>query len=443
MHYSFPSRILLFTLSGLVSFSDAYATPDRSRNWVERHPINAPQRHLYARPSAASAPPVTTPASRIAPAALPQKIIQQKITTASPPLPLATASPPLPLASSNPPPPAPRPLVTTPTTYPPSPKANAWEGYVPRHLRNQKRPAINAQLYTGYRIDDVEATVAGNGLEKLYESKYNNIGMAEIGAEADYTHRSGTLSGAYLEGKASYAKAFSGDYSDASFAREIPTENGELVQGLFEANRVVGDSDKSDAKDVRAAIGYEIYRVQDTWITPIIGYSYQTLNIKTSNVTIDLPRGGYADDGSFYVIQNPEVIPVGQSIDLNGSYNTSWSSPFLGIIGGYENKKHKIIARGELHYASFEGDGTENFEDETVTLTQSGNGFGFSLAADYTYAVNDWFGIMAGASYRMFSISDGDNTVLFADGSNRIGATSLDSVDWTTQLYRIGARINF
>jgi hypothetical protein len=334
---------------------------------------------------------------------------------------------------------------------------HGWNKYVPPEMRTVAAPTLlNIKPYTGYRVDNLDWNVAGPDIPKLSELKYETVGMAEIGLEADYTHRQGIFSGVYIEGKASYAKAFSGRHTDSDFMNRLEIfdeENkstGEFADGVFEFSRTEGDSDDGSANNFSGAIGYEIWREDNqdyiSWITPIIGYSYQTMDLTMTNGELMDPRGGVGADGKNYdVATDPPIINGTPFNGLNSSYNTKWKGPFAGFVSGFGKGKHQLMLKGQLSYNDFDAEATWNLRTDfrqPLSFTQEGQGFGFDLGADYYYNITESWGVFAGLNYKKIAIKDGTDIVYFSDGVTS-SSQRLNEVNWSSQLYRIGARYNF
>jgi hypothetical protein len=320
----------------------------------------------------------------------------------------------------------------------PANNANAsgygWNKYVPPEMRNvAPAPPFSGKLYVGYRQDNadwnVAGDIAGQNPSKLSELEFESVGMTEVGGEAEYTHRDGMAKGAHIEGAAYYAKAMSGETRDSDF-REQQNEDG-TIGDLEEFSRSTSSNDDSDAMGFKVAAGYEV-RMDSSdnhtkgWITPIVGYAVQKTNYNMKNGVQVIP-----DTGAFE--------------GLNSNYEMEWSGPFGGLKGGFKSGSHLLDFRGELHFADYEGTGEWNLRqsfNQPVSFINSGNGLGFELGGDYTYVFEDsGWGLFGGVKYRSFGMEDGIDTVIFSDGST--SSQKLNEVNWTSQLYRVGARYSF
>jgi hypothetical protein len=332
-----------------------------------------------------------------------------------------------------------------------------WQQYIPPEVKKIRNipDNFNIKPYVGYRSDNLDWNVAGSNISKLSELTYDSIGMAEAGIEADYTHRDGILSGLYVEAKVAYAKAFSGSHVDSDFTNRLPTfddnnnPTGQFVDGVFEFSRTEGDSDDGDSSQFSAAIGYEVWqeKFQDSKysITPLIGYSYQTMDLTMTNGKLMDPRGGIATDGLQYdTIVVPPIIDGTPFQGLDSSYRTTWKGPFIGMAMNFVSNAHMLGLSGKIHRNDFSADATWNLRSDfrqPDSFSQQGDGFGFDVGLDYSYYLSDSWGLFAGFNYKSFSVEDGTDTIFFSDGSVLSG--KLNEVNWNSQLYRAGARYSF
>ena len=357
-----------------------------------------------------------------------KKIMQDRTPPASfsrpTPQPLAQAQ--KPITRTTPP------VKATKVSQPSAPSDNiatqrGWEEYVPQHARHTaKQPALRGNITTGYRMDEFDWNVAGNiaGENPTIASEltWEDLQMYQFAAQAEYTHRDGPLSGIHADVSGSYAEIFSGDNSDTDFT----SDNREDIS--FQANN---SGDDGDAISFKAGIGYEIALVDTpdnyAWITPLVGYSYNELNLSIT-------------DG-FQTVPEASAGPIA---GVNSSYDTQWDGPFIALKGGSQYGAHRLSLRGEYTRADYEGVGNWNLRTDLnrpVSFLHTGDADGLALQASYAYSFTDNFALYASAAYQTWSVEDGSAATILANSTAQ--ATRFNEANWDSQAYNVGVSYSF
>jgi len=172
----------------------------------------------------------------------------------------------------------------------------------------------------------------------------------------------------------------------------------------------------------------------------VAGFSYheQNLTIKDGNQTLNDP------DSTPSSLTG--LIPaVGPITGLNGTYETSWRSGWLGVDVGYMPAPFfELHGAVELHAGKYEAEADWNLRSD-LQHPQS-----FRHTSDKAAGVVTSVGMRAGGpnlffavdfQYQKWRVEDGLDRTYFSDGT--IGVTKLSEVNWETSTINAGVTVRF
>ncbi|TAF15780.1 MAG: hypothetical protein EAZ74_00990 [Alphaproteobacteria bacterium] len=324
-----------------------------------------------------------------------------------------------------------------PTTPPPPKVASeaGWQEFIPSHVRDVRHhPVIQGNLWTGYRVDELDWNIAGNlggaNPNILSELTWRKLQMYEFGGTLNYTHPEGLLKNIHVDSMLVYATTFAGENQDSDF-------NQDNRQGEF--SRSYADADDGQATSIKFAAGYVIdlspshasdggfvaEGATKIWLTPMLGYARQTLDVTMSNGVL--------------------VIPEQRTFDgLASTYDTRWDGAFVALKAAAHMGRHRIAGRGEYHLADYEAGAQWNLRqdfNQPLSFVHTGDAVGLEFGLDYSYMIYDHWGLNAGFGLKDWSVENGHDLTIFRDGI--VLATRLNEVNWTSYSYRLGMNYLF
>ena len=287
-------------------------------------------------------------------------------------------------------------------------------------------------LTAGFRTDDLDWSIAGNGINILSELEWSDVESYQLSLSGRIQFKNSL----YVRGGLNYAWIDDGTVRDSDYG-----DNGRGV----EWSRSISESTGDEVWDLSGGGGYTFYFHQDRFsVTPLIGLSYHKQNLRIQNggqvVSEVNPFGG----------DNPP--PVGPlSSQLNSTYFARWFGPWIGVDLRYRIKMRPPVSHAmelrlslELHWADYYGEGNWNLRStfrHPKSFEHDADGFGISVTAQWLINLADHWDLTVTAMHQDWSTGAGVDRKFLADGDTT--TTRLNEVNWESTSFMVGAVYHF
>ncbi len=287
-------------------------------------------------------------------------------------------------------------------------------------------------LTAGLRRDDLEWSIAGNGINVLSELSWSDVESYQISLHS----RTQLEDRVYLRAHINYAWVIDGTIRDSDYG-----QNGEAA----EWSRSISESTGDELWDITAGGGYSFFFLQKRLtVSPLLGISFHKQNLRIQN-----GRQVISETNPFGGSNPPGIGPLSDQLD--SSYFARWTGPWLGCDLSYEpNTKlfrdHTMEFRFsfELHWAQYFGEGNWNLRGDLAhprSFDHRADGFGISLTGQWLINMRDQWDIALTASHQDWSTESGEDRKFLASGGT--ASTRLNGVDWSSTSFMVGAVYHF
>lgn len=298
----------------------------------------------------------------------------------------------------------------------------------------KKSPFVEADLTltTGIRKDELEWSIAGNGIDLLSELSWSDVDsyQVSVAGHAQFQHN------VYFRGQFNYAWVIDGSVRDSDYGQD-----GQRA----EWSRSISESTGDQLWDFTMGGGYAFFFLHKRLIvSPLLGVSYHKQNLRIQNGAQVL-----SETNPFGGSNPPGVGPL--SSQLNSSYFARWAGPWIGCDLRYTPKMDPPIHHSmefrfsmELHWADYYGEGNWNLRGDLAhpkSFEHEADGFGISLTGQWLINMGNQWDITFTASHQEWSTDRGvDRKFLSSGGSS---TTKLNGVEWDSTSFMVGAAYHF
>lgn len=269
----------------------------------------------------------------------------------------------------------------------------------PENDENDELP-IDVELYvdSGYRVEEFSWNKAHpSGTPNiLSELSWDDLEIVdvEIGTSVK------TPSNWIFSGRVAYGEIMEGDNQDSDYFGDNRTQ---------EFSRSNNRSDSGNTLDASFSMGYQVdlipsvYRKPYLSLTPKLGFSYHSLNLKI--------KDGF------------QTIPAtGSFSGLDSDYDAVWYGPWAGFNSQVSFADWVSFSAGlEYHYTYYEGSGNWNLRDDfahPTSFTQKAEGTGLVTSLGSQIKLIDDLSLNLSVDYRKWRADkNGKDKIFFADGS--------------------------
>jgi hypothetical protein len=300
--------------------------------------------------------------------------------------------------------------------------------------RTQAAPYVESDLIltAGIRKDELEWSIAGNGIDVLSELAWNNVDSYQI----SLANQTRIRDHVYFRGQFNYAWIIDGKVRDSDYG-----QNGQSD----EWSRSISESTGDQLWELSTGGGYSFYFLQKKlMISPLLGLSYHQQNLRIQNGTQVVSESNPFDSSD-----PPAVGPL--SSQLNSSYLASWTGPWIGCDLRYHPKMQAPVNQTmefrfsmELHWADYYGEGNWNLRGDLAhpkSFEHKANGFGISLTGQWLINIDKHWGITLTANHQDWSTASGTDRKFFVSGETAV--IKLNGVDWTSTSLTVGTVYHF
>lgn len=282
-------------------------------------------------------------------------------------------------------------------------------------------------LTSGLRKDELEWSIAGNGINVLSELSWSDVESYQV-AIGNLTRLKNNVR---IRGQFNYAVIMDGKVRDSDYG-----SNG----AADEWSRSISETDGDQLWDITAGGGYTFFFSGNRLaVSPMLGISYHKQNLRIQN-----GRQVVSEPNPFGGSNPPPVGPL--SSQLDSSYCTRWVGPWIGCDLHYKPKMHPPVHHSmefrftmELHWADYYGEGNWNLRGDLQnpkSFEHEANGFGINITAQWLIHMADQWDITLTASHQDWSTGSGTDRKFLASGG--ISTTRLNEVHWQSTSYMMG-----
>jgi hypothetical protein len=321
----------------------------------------------------------------------------------------------------------PPPKETTPISAASNEGKSTWSSTV------QNNVDIEFTLTAGIRTDDLDWSIAGNGVNVLSELSWTDVESYQI----TIANRTRLKNNIYSRGAFSYAWIQDGTVRDSDYGQDNLTA---------EWSRSISETTNDEAWDLSAGVGYSFFFMKDRiTLSPLLGLSYhkQNLRIKNGNQTL-------SGVNPFVIGSNPPSVgPL--SSRLNSTYLARWFGPWIGCDLSYKPKMRAPIHHGmefrlslEFHWADYDGEGNWNLRSDLQhpkSFEHDTNGFGIAVSSQCMISLAEHWDLTFTASQQDWSTDSGTDRKYLSGGGT--SATKLNEVNWSSFSFMVGTTYQF
>lgn len=272
-------------------------------------------------------------------------------------------------------------------------------------------------ISVGQRKDNLNWSIAGNGINVLSELKWENLAITQLQAAGELHLKNDRR----LRARLGYGVIGSGanqdsDYDGNNRTLEFSRSNNKAGGDVFDAS--IGFGKKLRMRDIAA--------VRSIFVTPFVGLSMHQQNLTMT-------------DG-MQTKSTASTPPLGPLPGLASSYDAQWMGPWLGAEALVETERGwAVIVNAEYHLADYSASANWNLRSDlahpvSFRHTATGDGIVMSLGASYPVGKN--WRINFSLEHQQWTTRTGSDKVYFADGT--VGYAHLNAVNWDSTAYNLG-----
>jgi hypothetical protein len=289
------------------------------------------------------------------------------------------------------------------------------------------------QLTSGSRRDDLEWSIAGNGINVLSVLSWSDVESYQISI-GNHTQLKNNIQ---FRGQFNYAVIMDGKVRDSDYG-----SNG----AADEWSRSISESDSDQHWDITAGGGYAFFFFDKRLaLSPMLGFSCHKQNLHIQNGRQVLSEPNPFDESN----PPPAVGPLSSRLD--SSYFTRWMGPWVGCDLRYKPKMlppvyHAMELRFsiELHWADYYGQGNWNLRSDLQhpkSFEHEADGFGINITAQCLIHLADQWNITIAANHQDWSTGSGTDRKFLSSGGS--STTRLNEVTWNSTSYMMGVAYHF
>ncbi|MGD9211175.1 MAG: hypothetical protein PVI90_10385 [Desulfobacteraceae bacterium] len=288
---------------------------------------------------------------------------------------------------------------------------------------------LNFTLNSGYRIDQLDWSIAGN-LGNDYRNVLSELIWKDLEIfQIQFSNRTIIKDSIHFRANVTEGWIHSGSNKDTDYNGNDRTNPWSQTQNT---------SDDGSVLDFSFGLGY-LFKFFNSRIhlTPLIGFSHhrQYLSITDGYQTISEP------------IWDKQIFPapLGPFSGLNSSYKTNWLGPWLGADIAYNlTTSAQLIFTIEYHWVDYDAEANwnliERFE-HPVSFEHNASGNGIILKANWCSHLRHNWHLNLELGYQSWQTASGVDRTYFSDGS--IVETHLNKVTWESSSVGLGIAYQF
>lgn len=295
-------------------------------------------------------------------------------------------------------------------------------------------PAFETEFHltSGTRRDDLEWSIAGNGINVLSKLSWSDVESYQISI-GNHTQLENNIQ---IRGQLNYAVIMDGKVRDSDYG-----SNG----AADEWSRSISESNRDQHWDISAGGGYAFFFFDNRLaLSPMLGFSYHKQNLRIQN-----GRQVLSETNPFGGSNPPAVGPLSNRLD--SSYNARWAGPWVGCDLRYKPKMHPPVYHAmelrlslELHWADYYGEGNWNLRGDLQhpkSFEHEADGFGINITAQWLIHLADQWNITISANHQDWSTGTGTDRKFLSSGGSL--TTRLNEVTWNSTSFMMGAVYHF
>ncbi|MDQ6951641.1 MAG: hypothetical protein Q9M26_08260 [Mariprofundales bacterium] len=280
----------------------------------------------------------------------------------------------------------------------------------------------NINLGVGYRVDKLDWSIAGNGVNMLSELTWKNITSYQLQTDSRFT-----MKHIVLRLHADYGWIVSGKNQDSDY------DGNNRTQEFSRSNNNAG---AGYLYDFTPGLGYSFSISPSISVIPQVGISYhiQHLTIRNGLQTVSNP------------VNHPKVNTLGAFSGLNSSYHSRWQGGWLGTeIRWQPGNNLKLLGSAAYHWIDYRGEGNWNLRSDfahPLSFLQTARGSGITLSLRADYALNQAWSVGFDSDYQYFSTRAGTDTVFNPNGSVN-SVTRFNGANWQSWAMQMHGALKF
>ena len=302
-------------------------------------------------------------------------------------------------------------------------KLSIWAGMgmlLAASIANAQPIETSFDISVGYRNDALQWNIASDSSGSatpniLSELTWEDLQIAQLALGWQLT----TANQVHLRLAGAYGWIYDGRNQDSDYLG-----NNRTLEFSRSNNETSGDN----VWDLSAAIGYRFhYNNGASSVTPLLGASLHAQNLRITN-------------------GNQTIPALGPFSDLNSTYQTEWTSGWLGVeLENKDTDLFRSFLRLEYHRADYYAEANWNLRTDfahpkSFEHIADGDGLVVSFGG-YSVPGRRRWSIRYSVDYQKWKTDPGTDRVFFASGAT--STTRLNEVEWKSWSVSAGAQYNF
>lgn len=279
---------------------------------------------------------------------------------------------------------------------------------------------LDLQLSAGYREDELDWNIAGNGVNIMSELTWEDLEIYQLRATGTFRADPGAFQwiGVGARAAVGYGWIVDGENQDSDYDGNDRT---------LEFSRSNNKTDGDDAIDLSAAVG-PWFRTRDGRFlaTPLLGFSYHEQNLRITDGVQTLP-------------------PLGPFPGLDSTYETRWTGPWTGIDLEFRPVPRLLFTGSlEYHWVDYYAEADWNLRpkfDHPRSFEHEADGEGVVLSAAAAVKVGENWNVALSYTFQDWETDPGTHRTFWADGT--YSKTRLNEVNWESQGVMLGVTYSF
>ncbi len=304
--------------------------------------------------------------------------------------------------------------------------AQIMEEPMDEELEEKKAFGVTMDLSSGYRHDDLQWSIAGNSAggtpNVLSELTWTDLQSWQVQGKTQVILNATNL---VFDGRGAYSWIFAGDNQDSDYSGNNRTS---------EFSRSNNSADKGHMMDISGGMGVRINFdeflgengiLEKASITPLLGFSYNTQNLRMQNGSQTIPA-------------------TGAFAGLNSTYDTRWYGPWVGFDLRGKIQKLSGSLRFEYHLMEYYAKANWNLRNDfqhPKSFDHKADGSGVALSASLGYALTDSLDAFLNLDFYNYTTDAGIDRTFYSSGA--VGETQLNVVDWQSYSAEVGLRYSW
>ena len=288
---------------------------------------------------------------------------------------------------------------------------------VPQAVSAATYVPMTLSVSAGQRKDNLNWSIAGNGVNVLSELKWESLAITQLQAAAEF-HLKNDLR---LRARLGYGVIDSGNNQDSDYdgnnrTLEYSRSNNKAGGDVLDAS--IGFGKRLRMRDLSAGRSF--------YVTPFVGLSMHRQNLTMT-------------DG-VQTISSASTPPLGPLPGLASSYDAQWMGPWLGAEALVETERGwAVIVNAEYHLADYSASANWNLRSDLahpVSFRHAATGEGFVMSLGASYPVGKNWKVNFTLEHQQWTTRAGSDWVYVADGT--VGHARLNGVNWDSTAYNLG-----